>query len=205
MKKRIVVTTSMLLTLGALSACTSETKVDYQNEKKKQTIDSNEIHQKDIKEVNKNETEQPQQNATVQKEPKQHKIIQPEQNKLDSPKAFVSLDTIQKQMQLGLTKEVVEKRLGKHFVEVKNSMDGNNIWRYDFGTIEGYRSSDNKYDTVDVKGLKNKNVTLQLFINWSSKGTVKSYSVYYLDEKDGKVYGYFVLEDETKKIEQISQ
>jgi hypothetical protein len=112
---------------------------------------------------------------------------------------------IREQVKLGLTKEEVENNLGSDYQKVKASDDDSEMWRYDFGTKDGYTSPDNEYDTGDVKGIQNGNLDAQLSIRWTEENTVSSYSVIYLNSGDGRVYDYRVFSDGGEKVQAITK
>lgn len=111
---------------------------------------------------------------------------------------------IKEQVKLGLTKEEVEKNLGSDYQKVKASDNDSEMWRYDFGTKDDYKSLGNEYDTGDVKGIQNGNIDVQLFISWTEENTVSNYSVLYLNSGDGRVYNYRVFSDGEEKEQAIT-
>lgn len=114
------------------------------------------------------------------------------------------LSVIKEKLKLGLTKEEVKNRMGNDFTKVDSSIDDTKMWRYDIGAKEGYIAPDNNNDQGDIRGLKNGDVKIQLFIHWdwNNKDTVDYYSVLYLNESDGKIYSYesFQNGEEKKRI-----
>ncbi|WP_047984735.1 hypothetical protein [Ornithinibacillus californiensis] len=108
---------------------------------------------------------------------------------------------IQERFSLGLTKEEV-----RAIIEIKYASslaDGGEFWRYDFG--ENYASPLDDMAGIDTEGLKEGKVQAQLFIDWDDENKAKSYSVFYLNHSDGKVYDYRVFENGLEKHHAITE
>ncbi|MBP1154370.1 MULTISPECIES: hypothetical protein [unclassified Paenibacillus] len=104
----------------------------------------------------------------------------------------VSIDYIKNHLKMDMTQDQVEALFGAKYTEVTNAMEGNMMWRYDLGAKPGYSYS-GEMDSVDLEGLNNQSITIQLFIDWSEDNDVDHYSFLYL--KDGQINEYRVFHD----------
>lgn len=107
----------------------------------------------------------------------------------------IELTEIQEKLQIGLTQPEVEQVLGENWVEVTSAKDRLPMWRYDLNVREGYSSEAlvEFGDFVDLEGISNGDVGLQIFIAWSDEQKVQTFSIYYPNHEDGKVYEYRVF------------
>ncbi|MGG1600706.1 hypothetical protein [Paenibacillus naphthalenovorans] len=117
---------------------------------------------------------------------------QPSPKKAASTDRKIDVDYIKQNLKMNMSQDEVKKLLGSSYTEVTNAMEGNKMWRYDIGTKQGYNYQ-GEMDSIDMDGLINGSVTIQLFVDWSEEKTVNHYSFLYL--KDGKIYEYRVFED----------
>ncbi|WP_442601586.1 hypothetical protein [Paenibacillus sp. KN14-4R] len=108
----------------------------------------------------------------------------------------VSVDSLKISLKQGLTKDEVEKLLGRAYIELKGE-DGP-IWRYDFA-IENYKFEPNSIlvDEVDMNGLKKGSMKKQYFFHWQDN-QLTSFALYYRN-KDNKVEEYNVFGKGTVK------
>ena len=95
------------------------------------------------------------------------------------------------QLELNMSESEVRGLFGTSFSLIENAMQGNESWRYDFGTRQGYKFDDQGIDQVDMEGLKMGDIQQQLFIDWSKEGNVISAALY-MRSTDGD--GYFEFE-----------
>jgi bla regulator protein BlaR1 len=86
-------------------------------------------------------------------------------------------------MTIGRTQKEIENLFGTDHAEVPNAKEGGKLWRYDYPAKEGYSFDDGGMDAVDVDGLQNGLMFMQLFISWSDQGTADGYTLYYLDQE----------------------
>lgn len=103
-----------------------------------------------------------------------------------------SVDDIKQHLKMDMTQDQVIELLGTKYTEVTNAMEGNMMWRYDLGAKPDY-SYQGEMDSVDMEGLINKSLAIQLFIDWSEDQVVNHYSFLYL--KDGQIHEYRVFHD----------
>lgn len=106
----------------------------------------------------------------------------------------LDIDYIKENTWLNLTQDEVKHKLGSAFSEITSSKEGQLMWRFDIGTIKDYKYEE-QYDFADLKGLKNGDIKMQLFISWTVDSRVESISALYLNETDGKIYEYLVFPD----------
>ncbi|GIQ71062.1 hypothetical protein DUZ99_03330 [Xylanibacillus composti] len=104
-------------------------------------------------------------------------------------------------MAIGMTKEEVAALIGDDYAEITMAMDNAEGWRYDIGAVDGY-SFDDVLDSVDLEGIKQGDVALQIFIQFDSEGQVNGYSAYQADE-DGSISVYQWLENGELKTDTI--
>lgn len=102
------------------------------------------------------------------------------------------------ELSLNMSENEARELFGARFSLVRNAMDGNESWRYDFGAAEGYRFDDQGIDQVDIDGIKRGRVQQQLFIDWSSDGTLSSASLYMRSEQGDGYYVFELLSDGTR-------
>lgn len=109
---------------------------------------------------------------------------------------------------LGATKEDIINLFGNNYNEVTSLMDDNLIWRYDINKKEGYKVP--KCDIgaeiaqVDLIGINQNNVQMQLFIKWSGDNKAKTYSLHYKDKK-GNIYSYKLATYDGEPCEHIKR
>lgn len=111
------------------------------------------------------------------------------------------------QLRLGLTQGEVERQFGSGYNTVAASADGHPLWRYDYVVKDGYKVAEVILggvvsDAVDVSGLANGALALQLFVSWDDSGRVDWYSVCYAGQ-DGKVYDYRFYGDGKIKLQPL--
>lgn len=105
---------------------------------------------------------------------------------------------VKEELEIGMTESEVIEMMGSDYAEVVSAMDDQVVWRYDVETVTGYNfvASD---DFVDMEGLQNGEVKVQLFITWGENSSVEKFSAIYLDENDGNIYDYRVFPDNSVK------
>lgn len=116
---------------------------------------------------------------------------------------LVNIDYLTDHTWLNLTQEEVKHRLGDDFSEILSAKENKPMWRYDMGAKTGYQF-DEAYDFADIEGLKTGNVSMQVFINWSTEQRVESLSAVYLNKADGRVYEYRVFPDGGERVQVIT-
>lgn len=118
----------------------------------------------------------------------------------DSKQEYLSqmdFEEIKEIIKLGLSKKEVKEILGEPTgVAKENSLEGipdnPEYWRYDFPN-NGYSFNADTPDGVDIEGLQNGDMKMQLRLSWSSgffSREVASYSIFYKGN-DGLVYWYY--------------
>lgn len=121
----------------------------------------------------------------------------------EQPPYDSNVEDLLSKMQVGLTKQQVESSFGKEYVETTGAEDGQPIWRYDYVGQEGYVYEDpTSSDSVDMEGLKNGMMRMQLFIKWSNEDVVENITLYYKGD-DGKIYEYRLFHDGGEKVTEI--
>lgn len=109
---------------------------------------------------------------------------------------------IKEELELGMTEEEVTTLLGTNYQEVVAAMDDSHVWRYDVETAEGYQYTAVD-DFVDMEGLLQGDIEMQLFITWGEDGKVKTFSSIYQNKTDGNIYNFRVYSDNTREDVQI--
>lgn len=110
--------------------------------------------------------------------------------KEDSPKEKTfDLAFIKEKIEIGQNQKQVKVLLGNKYVGITSAMDGTEMWRYDIGASKDYQF-EGFLDEVDLQGLKDGALKIQLFISWNSQGQVQHISAYYLDENDQLLHEY---------------
>lgn len=107
----------------------------------------------------------------------------------------MNLDDLKETISKGLSKKEVKKLFGKPSGVLKeNSLDdvpdNPEYWRYDLPN-NGYSYNPESPDNIDLEGLQNGNMRMQLRLSWTSgffNQKVSSYSIFYKDE--GSIYWY---------------
>ncbi|MBO8163488.1 MAG: hypothetical protein H0Z34_07165 [Brevibacillus sp.] len=120
------------------------------------------------------------------------------------PSGKLDVQYVKEHLKTGLTQEDVKKLFGSSYTEVKAAMDDSDMWRFDIGAQEGYQSPDDQYDTVDVEGIKTGKLEMILFVGWGNDGTVETFSLYYKNKDDGRVYDYRVMPNGQEKEQAIT-
>jgi len=95
----------------------------------------------------------------------------------------------------GMSKEQVEKVLGKNYVSGLEEVNGNyTVWRYDY-PLRDYRVLSSSIGQIDLQGLANGSLQMQLFISWYEEDRIGRCSIY-IRGKDNQIYNYdFAPED----------
>ncbi|MCD8510026.1 MAG: hypothetical protein LRY73_09265 [Bacillus sp. (in: Bacteria)] len=112
------------------------------------------------------------------------------------------LAVIKEELELGMTEEEVTTLLGTNYQEVVAAMDDSRVWRYDVETAEGYQNTAVD-DFVDMEGLMQGDIKMQLFITWGENGKVRTFSSIYQNKTDGNIYNFRVYSDNTREDVQI--
>ena len=124
----------------------------------------------------------------------------------------IDAEFIMENIKIGMTESEILELLGEPDV---TGVDGmyydDTVWRYDIGAQEGYYFDDfeqydsdyaeryNKHDEVgivDLDGIRNKELDIQLFINWL-ENKVDTVSHTYI--RDGQLVSHLLLPDGTRK------
>lgn len=116
----------------------------------------------------------------------------------------MNFEDLKQSISLGLSKNEVKGLLGEPSgVAKENSLenipDNPEYWRYDFPEY-GYSFDAKTPDDVDIEGLQNGDMKMQLRLAWTSgflNREVANYSIFYKGD-DGLVYWYY--SDETYSI-----
>lgn len=103
---------------------------------------------------------------------------------------------IKEKLQIGQSQEEVKALLGEGFIELTSAEEHKPLWRYDIGAQAGYKP-DEAEDFVDIDGLKEGKLEIQVFVTWSEENKAESITVYYLNPDENKVYEYRVFPDGT--------
>jgi hypothetical protein len=109
---------------------------------------------------------------------------------------------VQENVTLGLRKEQVESLLGKIYHEGISNMDGREYWRYDFGNKD-YQYPNDDDEIGDTKALMNGELQAQVLLYWDKEENLNAFSVLFQNQKDGKVYIYYVLSDKSSGKSEI--
>ncbi|TLS35588.1 hypothetical protein [Pseudalkalibacillus caeni] len=105
----------------------------------------------------------------------------------------VTLEYVKNNLELDQSQKEVKDLLGSHYSKVTGAMENTEMWRYDVGLVKGYTPYNvDGLDAVDVEGIANGKIKMQILVEWNEYRLVKSYSAYYLNEEDGKVWVYSV-------------
>ncbi|MGM7680606.1 hypothetical protein ACSVDA_00500 [Cytobacillus sp. Hm23] len=111
---------------------------------------------------------------------------------------------IKEKLKLGQSSDEVEHLLGNDYQKGIGAKNSEQLWRYDLGKDEDYKSlNDEFFDAIDVEGLNSDVIEAQLFITWSEDGKVEKYSIHYLNNENGNVDNYRVYYDEKGNIQRI--
>ncbi|OEH84284.1 hypothetical protein BHU72_10745 [Desulfuribacillus stibiiarsenatis] len=107
-------------------------------------------------------------------------------------KVDAKIDFIKNNLKIGLLPADVENLLENNFTIVYAALDGQEMWRYDIFTIEDY-VLENEYqtDSVDLDGILEGEISIQLFVGFDNDKKVSRYIIYYL--KDKRVIEYRVF------------
>jgi hypothetical protein len=107
------------------------------------------------------------------------------------------LSYIKEKLELGMTKAEVKELFGRSYTSVFHAVDGNEVWRFDTVTEEGYmvvpEAGMEAIAHYDRSGLLTGKLSSQLFVGWTQDNIVKDIMVYY--PSNGKIYEYHILED----------
>jgi hypothetical protein len=99
------------------------------------------------------------------------------------------LSYIKDKLHLGMNKTEVKERFGRSYTNVLNSVEGNEIWRYDLVSDKDYIvASETGKDAFDRSGLLTRKLSSQLFVGWTNDNVVKDIELYYV--VDGKIHEY---------------
>jgi hypothetical protein len=103
----------------------------------------------------------------------------------------MTVEKIKESMKLGMTKEQVKDILGSNYKELK--VEQGTVWRYDFGTKNGYKFDTKMFgDDVDLQGLRDGNLAMQVFITWDQTVTkVMTFTAYYKSNEQINEYRVF--------------
>lgn len=109
----------------------------------------------------------------------------------------VNVEDLKQSISLALSKKEVKGLLGEsNGVAKENSLenipDNPEYWRYDFPN-DGYSFDANTPDDIDIEGLQNGDMKMQLRLSWTSgffNREVADYSIFYKGD-DGLVYWYY--------------
>jgi hypothetical protein len=86
----------------------------------------------------------------------------------------------------GMSSEQFQQIMGVNFSEVLPGVGADVIrWRYDLSADADYKFED-KYDNIDIEGLKAKKLSAHLFIKFEDNNTLKNYSL--LSLKKGRLF-----------------
>lgn len=94
---------------------------------------------------------------------------------------------------VGADQGQVKKVYGDSYAAVISALNDKDMWRYDFPVESGY-TFDSSVDEVDLEGIQNGQMKMQLFVEWTDDDKVESYSLYYKRE-NGEVYHYQLHSD----------
>ena len=124
----------------------------------------------------------------------------------------IDAEFIMENIKIGMTESEILELLGEPDVTGVDGMYyADPVWRYDIGAQEGYYFDDyEQYDSdyaerydkhdevgvVDLDGIRNKELDIQLFINWL-ENKVDTVSHTYI--RDGQLVSHFLLSDGTRK------
>ncbi len=140
-------------------------------------------------------------------QPQEPQIL-PTANLQQEEESTVTLEQLQSNLHIGMTRDQLRSFLDTPNEIGFSAMDGKEVWRYDFVHTEGYVFEETPefkemaiVDTVDMDGLKNNHLDMQLFINWS-EDTVSHIVVYY--NNDESVYEYRVFENGEVRDRKVS-
>lgn len=115
----------------------------------------------------------------------------------------VTFQYIKENLQLGQNTDEVLGILGDDFSRVMSMMVDAQVWRYDFPSEPGYTySCPSGEDCVDVEGLGNGSMAMQLFVTWAESGHVGDYTIY-VGSCNGTVNEYRVFPDGTVRKSRI--
>lgn len=121
----------------------------------------------------------------------------------EEPPFDPEVEALLAKMQVGLSKQQAESSFGTQYVETTGAKDGEPLWRYDFVGQEGYVYKDPiDSDSIDLDGLKNGLMRMQLFIEWSKEDVVDNMALYYKG-KDDKIYEYLLFSDGGERVTEI--
>lgn len=107
------------------------------------------------------------------------------------------LSYVKEKLELGMTKAEVKKLFGRSYTSVQHAVDGNEVWRFDWVTEEGYvvvpEAGMEEVAHYDHSGFLEGKLSAQLFVGWTQDNVVKDVMVYYI--VDGKIREYHILAD----------
>jgi hypothetical protein len=99
------------------------------------------------------------------------------------------LSYVKDNLELGMSKAEVKERFGRSYTNVPDTVEGNEVWRYDLVSEKGYVvDSDTAKETFDRSGLLTGKLSSQLFIGWTDDNVVKEFTLYYMSV--GKILEY---------------
>jgi hypothetical protein len=107
----------------------------------------------------------------------------------------VNLEDLQEVLKVGLTKKEVKRLLGQpdgilQENSLKDVPDNPEYWRYDIPT-DGYSFNPKSPDYIDLEGLENGDMRMQIRLSWSSdifNQKVSSFGIFY--KYEGSIYWY---------------
>lgn len=104
---------------------------------------------------------------------------------------LMTVEKIKESMKLGMTKEQVKDVLGSNYKELK--VEQRTVWRYNFGMKDGYKFDPKMFlDEVDLQGLRDGNLAMQVFIHWDQTETkVGTFFAYYKSNEQINEYQVF--------------
>lgn len=120
----------------------------------------------------------------------------------NEPVAIQEIDSnfIKENIKIGMTEQELLSLLGAPFNKGISAKDAEPVWLYNIGSSKGYYFEEQELlkdqgvlDTVDIEGIKNKEIEMVVFVTWDNK-KVSRVSHTYIRE-DGKVVTHYLFKD----------
>ncbi|NGQ96416.1 hypothetical protein G3578_14730 [Brevibacillus sp. SYP-B805] len=111
---------------------------------------------------------------------------------------------IKQHLKIGITKSRILNEFNNYNIQVVKDLENNEIYRIDIISKTGYKFyNEDKFDSIDIQGLQNDNMRVQIFLSFSEDNLLESYSLYYCDENK-IIHGYHLFENGESKEDIIT-